>query len=101
MSIGSPSWWSVVVAAATDVAVPDDPGLEIVADERLRHPAQEGERIDMGTDPIGQRLAEAGLGEGIVRCPQDRDEDLGNTHFPGEPVEHRHGIASEVHKTLT
>ena len=77
-----------------------DPGLEIVADERLRHPTQEGERIDMGADPVGQRLAEAGLGEGVVRCPQHRDEDLGGTHLPGEPVEHRHGIAGEVHEQL-
>jgi hypothetical protein len=27
MSIGSPSWWSVVVAVATDVAVPDGLGV--------------------------------------------------------------------------
>ena len=51
--------------------------LEIVADERLRHPAQEAERIDMGSDPVGQRLPEPGLGEGVVRSPNDGDEDLG------------------------
>jgi hypothetical protein len=54
----------------------------------------------MGADPIGQRLAEAGLGEGVVRCPQDRDEYLRSTHLSGEPVEHRHGIAGEVHVLL-
>jgi hypothetical protein len=62
-----------------------DPGLEIVADERLRHPAQEGQGIHMGADPVGQRLAEAGLGEGVVRCPKDRDEDLGGAHLPVSP----------------
>jgi hypothetical protein len=30
-----------------------DPSLEIVADENLWHPAQEGERIDMSADPFG------------------------------------------------
>ena len=77
-----------------------DPGLEIVAHERLRHPAQEGERIHMGADPVGQRLAQARLREGVVRCPQDRDEDLGGAHLPGEPVEHRHGIAGKIHEQL-
>ena len=32
--------------------------------------------------------------------PQHRDEDLGGAHFPGEPVEHRQGIAGEVHEQL-
>ena len=32
-----------------------------------RHPAQERERIHMGADPVGQRLAEPGLGEGVIR----------------------------------
>jgi hypothetical protein len=29
-----------------------NPRFEIVAYERLRHPAQEGERIHMGADPV-------------------------------------------------
>ena len=35
------------------------PGLQIVADERLRHPAQEGERIHMGADPGSASLNRA------------------------------------------
>src|SRR5258707_2081572 len=77
-----------------------DPSLQIVADKCLRHPAQEGKRIHMGADPIGQRLAEPSLGECVIRRPHDRDEDLGRAHLPGEPVEHRHGIAGEVHEQL-
>ena len=54
----------------------------------------------MGADPVRQCLAEPGLGEGVIRCPQHRDEDLGCAHFPSEPVEHRQGIAGEVHEQL-
>ncbi len=54
----------------------------------------------MGADPVGQRLAEPGLGKGVIRRSHDRDEDLGGAHLPGEPVEHRHGIAGEVHEQL-
>jgi hypothetical protein len=32
--------------------------------------------------------------------PQDCDEYFGGAHLPGEPVEHRHGIAPEVHEQL-
>jgi hypothetical protein len=49
----------------------------------------------MGADPVGQRLAEPGLGEGVIRRSHDRDEDLGGADLPGEPVEHRHGIAAK------
>ena len=54
----------------------------------------------MGADPVGQRLAEPSLGEGIIRCSHHRDEDLGGAHLPGEPVEHRHGIAGKVQEQL-
>jgi len=77
-----------------------DPSLQIVADKCLRHPAQEAKRIHMGADPIGQRLAEPSLDECVIRRPHDRHEDLGSAYLPGEPVEHRHGIAGEVHEQL-
>jgi hypothetical protein len=77
-----------------------NPGLQIVADERLRHPAQEGKRIHMGTDPVRQRLAEPSLDECVIRRSHDRDEDLGGAHLAGEPVEHRHSIAGEVYEQL-
>ena len=77
-----------------------DPGLEIVADDRLRHAAEEGKRVDVSADPVRQPLAPAGLGIGVVRGPQHRDEDLGLAHLPGDRVEHRHGVAGEVHEQL-
>jgi hypothetical protein len=40
------------------------------------------------------------LGEGVVRRSHDGAEDLGGTHLPGELVEHRDGIAGEVHEQL-
>ena len=77
-----------------------DPGLEVVADDRLRHPAEELKRVDVSPDPVRQPLAEAGFGIGVVRGPQDRDEDLGVAHLPGDRIEHRHGVAGEVHEQL-
>ena len=46
-----------------------DGGLEIIADHKLRHAAQKPEQIGMHADPVGQALARAGLGVGVVRRP--------------------------------
>ena len=54
----------------------------------------------MDADPVGQRLAEAGLGVGVVRRPENGDEDLSGAGFPRQAIEHRHGVASEVHEQL-
>jgi hypothetical protein len=39
-----------------------DFGVEVVLEHSLRHPAHGGERFGVGADPVGQRLAEGGLG---------------------------------------
>src|SRR4051812_14087626 len=77
-----------------------DPGLEVVADDRLRYPAEERNRIDVSPDPVRQPLAEAGFDIGVVRGPQNRDEDLGLAHLSGDRIEHRHGVAGKVHEQL-
>ena len=77
-----------------------DPGLEVVADDCLRHPTEERQRVDVSPDPVRQPLAEAGFGIGVVRGPQNRDEDLGLAHLPGDRIEHRHGVAGKVHEQL-
>src|ERR1700733_1756237 len=94
MSIGSPSWWSVVVAAATDVAVPDGLGVgggvgqeglvEAGLEDRSDRPIARCSNADATATcsfealrPIGllhPQNAEAGsealLGMGL--CPHDR-----------------------------
>jgi hypothetical protein len=39
-----------------------DPGLEVVADDLPRYPAERGQRVDMRADPVGERLAGGGFG---------------------------------------
>ena len=41
-------------------------GLEIIADHELRHAAQKPEQVGMHADPVGQALAWASLGVGVV-----------------------------------
>ena len=59
-----------------------DAGLEIVADHRLRHAANRGERIDMRADPIGKPLRPARLRVGVVRGAERGDEDVRRSHLP-------------------
>src|SRR5271168_845086 len=59
-------------------------GLEIIADHELRHAAEIPEQAGMHADPIGQALAWAGLGVGVVRGPHRRDEQLHGAHFAGD-----------------
>lgn len=56
--------------------------LEIVADNRLGHAAEELQRPDLCFDPVGQRLGQAGPCEGVAGRPKHRDEDLGLPHPP-------------------
>src|SRR5271168_2257896 len=90
MSIGSPSWWSVVVAVATDVAVPDglgvgqeglvEAGLEDRSDRPIARCANADPTAACGFEalrPIGllhpqnaETGSEALLGMGL--CPHDR-----------------------------
>lgn len=53
-----------------------DTGLQIVADDRLRHPAEEVQGPALPLDPVGQFLAEAGMGESERRRAQHGHEDL-------------------------
>ena len=77
-----------------------DPSLEIVADDQLRYTADEGERVDVGADPVRQALAPASLGIGVVRSPEHSDEDVRLAHLAGGAVDHRHGVAGEVDEQL-
>ena len=52
----------------------------------------------MGPNPIGETLAPGRFGKGIVRGPQDGDEDRGFADFPREGIDDRHRLAGVVHK---
>jgi hypothetical protein len=67
---------SKVLVSAARIGWPPWTSLEIVAHDRSRHPAQEGQCIDVRPNPIRQRLARTRLGVGVVRRPQDGDEDF-------------------------
>src|SRR6266480_3330435 len=54
----------------------------------------------MGADPLGQRLTEAGFRVGVVRCPQNRDEDFTVARLTCNRIEHRNGVAGEIHEQL-
>jgi hypothetical protein len=54
----------------------------------------------MGADPLRQRLAEAGFRVGVVRCPENRDEDFALARLAGDRIEYRHGVAGEIHEQL-
>ncbi len=73
-----------------------DTRLQIVGDQHGTGAAEVAEHPYMGAGPVGQALAEVGLGVGVARCPQDADEDGGVTQFAGVGVDDRHGGAGVV-----
>jgi len=54
----------------------------------------------MHADPVGQALAWASLGVGVVRGPHRRDEQLHGSHFAGDGIEDVDGIAGEIDEHL-
>ena len=77
-----------------------DAGLQVVAHHGAGHAADGGEGVDVGADPLGQRLAPAGFGVGVIGGPQHRDEDVGAPLHAGRGVEHRHRVARPVDEQL-
>jgi hypothetical protein len=77
-----------------------DGGLEIVADHELRYAIQKGEQVRVNADPVGQALARARLGVGVVRGAHGRDEQLHGVRFAGDGVEDVDGVAGEIDKHL-
>ena len=75
-------------------------GLEIIADHELRHAAEILEQIGMHADPVGQALAWASLGVGVVRGPHRRDEQLHGAHFAGDGIEDIDSVAGEIDEHL-
>jgi hypothetical protein len=93
LSVGSVETGIVAIGVANG-------GLEIIADHELRHAAQKPEQIDMHADPVGQALARASLGVGVVRGPHRRDEQLHGVRFAGDGIEDVDGVAGEIDEYL-
>ena len=77
-----------------------DAGFEIVGHRSLRHTAKEIERVDVRTNPVGQRLAPARLGVGVARRAECRDEEVRVVHLARHRIDDRHRVASPVDKQL-
>ncbi|MEY9616553.1 hypothetical protein ABH982_000010 [Bradyrhizobium ottawaense] len=90
---------SAIEAGIVAVGVADG-GFEVVADHERRRSAQKREQVDVGPDPVGQALAGAGLGVGVVRSAHRRDEQLHRLHFPGQGIDDVDGVAGEIHEHL-
>lgn len=73
-----------------------DAGLQIVADDRLRYPTEEGECPALALDPVRQFLAEAGMGEGEGRRAQHRNEDLSLADDASIGIDDWHGVTRIV-----
>ena len=54
----------------------------------------------MRADPVGQVLAWASLGVGLVRGSHRRDEQLHGAHFAGDEIEDIDGVAGEIDEHL-
>ena len=73
---------------------------EIVRNEQLGAAAIEAERPHVRRDPVGQRLRPRRLGVGVVRRPENRDEDLRLAKLSGVAVDHRDRLPRVVDEHL-
>ena len=77
-----------------------DAGLEIVGHQRFRHAADRGQHVHMRADPVGQRLAPAGLRVGVIGRAERGHEDVCVAFFTGRSVEQCNRIASPINEQL-
>ena len=75
-----------------------DAGLEVVADDLPRNTAEAGERADMATDPVRQRLRPARLSIGEVGRTENCHEHLCRPELARGPVDHLGHLPSIVDK---
>src|SRR5437899_452386 len=79
---------------------PNEAGWRIVRHRSLWHTPQEVERVDVRTNPVGQRLAPACLGVGVARSTEYRDEEVGLVHLARHRIDDRHRVTSPVDEQL-
>jgi hypothetical protein len=64
-----------------------DPGLELIRDDRPRHPAQERQEALVAPEPVGQLLGAGGFRVGVVAGPQDADEQFDRADRTGHGID--------------
>src|SRR5260370_39817825 len=77
-----------------------DAGFEIVRHRSLWRTPEEVERVDVRTNPVGQRLAPARLGVGVARRAEYRDEEVRLVHLTRHRIDDRRPAASPVDEQL-
>ena len=77
-----------------------DAGFEIVGHRSLWHTAEEVERVDVCTNPVGQRLAPARLGIGVARRAECPDEEVRLVHLARHRIDDRHRVTTPVDEQL-
>ena len=88
------------VGVGLEAMRPGDRGAQIVGHHDLGDAGEEVQRPHVRGAPVGERLGPGRLGEGVVRCPEDCDEDLCVTQFPGGAVDDGHAVAGVVDEQL-
>ena len=64
-----------------------DPGLELVRHDGPGHPAQERQEALVAPEPVGQLLGASGFRVGVVRRPQDADEQFDRADLAGRGID--------------
>jgi hypothetical protein len=77
-----------------------DTGLEIVGDNDLGYPTQEGEGPHVSANPVGKVLARLSLSIGVVAGAQGGHEDLSLSDLSGVGIDYGDCLSGVVHEQL-
>ena len=86
--------FGVVVAGFADAA------LQIVGHQHGRDPTEEFQRSDVAPYPVRQGLTPCGIAVGVIRSPEDGNEDGRLANFASHRVRDRHGRPGVIDKQL-
>ena len=89
----------VIVGCGAEVGAGDRRG-EIVRNHQLWDAVKEPQRPHVRGAPVRERLGPGGLGEGVVRRPEDGDEDLCFAQLPGGALDDGHALSGVVDEQL-
>ena len=77
-----------------------DARLQVVRHQRQGHAADGREGVDMGADPIRQRLRPAGFRIGVIRRPEGGDKNASTMFFTGCRIDNADRVAGPVDEQL-
>jgi len=79
---------------------PHDPRLEVVGDDQLGHPAEEGEGLYVGREEALRALVREGPDVGVAAGPEHGHEEGGLPHLAAARVDVRERVAGPVDEEL-